>query len=133
MSQKNVFAENLDALINKFDINVKALVHSADGVTYGYVMRVRRGENCPTINKAEIIVKIIKRHHSTKTVEFWMFFVPDYFADETSLVMSSAAIQQVSQLLCDADKLGILKSTPDQRASVETLASLIYKRTPAKI
>lgn len=133
MNYRNVFAENLDALINKFDINVKALVHSDDAITYGYVMRVRRGDNCPTINKAELIVKILKRHQSTQNIEFWMFLLPGYFSIEAKQVISNVAIKQISELLCDADQLGILKSTPEQRLSVETLASLIYKRTPSTI
>lgn len=131
MTEKNVFAENLDSLINKFDVNVKPLVRSEDSVTYGYVMRVRRGENCPTINKAESIVQIIKRHPSLAHIELWMFFASGYFAQQPKQTISSKVIEQITDLLSDADKLGILQSTPEQRVSVEMLASVIYKRMPS--
>lgn len=128
MPEKNVFAENLDALINKYDINVKSLVMVGDEVTYGYVLRVRRGDNCPTVLKATAIINIIKRHPAASSVELWMFFVPGFFLSNSKNIFGCDKRNQIVSLLIDASELGILPSTEEQRHSVERLANVIQKR-----
>lgn len=126
---KNVFSENLDALIKKFDINVKSLVQSGDPVTYGYVLRVRRGTHSPTTHKAHAIVQIMQRHPKARGYELWMYFVEDYI--KTNSVNDGAALKlkAISELLADAAELGILPSTQKQRDSVQQLAMVLEKRS----
>lgn len=125
----NLFAQNLDSLIRRFDINVKSLMRPGDSVTYDYVLRVRRGANCPTTLKAQIIVDVIKRHHSAKSVEMWMFFVEDYFKNNSPIPKVSTIEHTLLNLLSDAAHLGILPSTAEQRKSVVQLAVVIEKRS----
>ncbi len=126
---KNVFSENLDALIKKFDINVKSLVHSDDPVTYGYVLRVRRGTHSPTTHKAHAIVQIMQRHPQARSYELWMYFADDYIKTHAIPDGASSKLKAISDLLSDAAELGILPSTQKQRESVQQLAMVLEKRS----
>ena len=84
MNAKDVFVDNMNTVIGKN--KVKDLVRQASeqgiNIDYTYLMDVRRGARNPSIDKLEQVVGMLKLLNGYSNIEFWMFFVPGYFAKQ---------------------------------------------------
>lgn len=128
MQPASVFSQNLNNLLEMKCIQVKSLVKESSAVDYTYFHRVRRGKSNPSLNKAGEIVSALKSFGPLREMdlELWMFLTPDYFKnDHVCKPALSVNSEHLERVLTEADALGVLKSTLEQRQSIGRLAELM--------
>ncbi|WP_330149751.1 hypothetical protein [Shewanella xiamenensis] len=140
MQAKAIFADNMAVVIG--DNNVKELVRQARSagisIDYTYVMDVRRGTTNPSLEKSEQIVQVLRLLPNHEWLEHWMFFIPDYFKQNTTNVLtdnklsSSQFESMISELLVTACRLQFLSLDEKQFGQVQELAKYIFQKENEK-
>ena len=135
---KNIFAQNVDALLKNADSSMKPLVDAADSlgikVDYSYFTRVRKSKINPSLEKAEIIVQILSSLDGYEGIQLWMFLVPNYFKNglhSTGSHNTSNSVDQIKfteELLFAIRTMRVMDITEEQYGDILNIASYLSKK-----
>lgn len=137
MDGKAIFIANLNEVLGK-KTSVSALVEEfksrGESIDYSYVMNVKKGSTNPSLEKSQQIVSMLKLLPNYSWVEYWMFFVPDYFKrfNRDALAERELTAQEfdsfLSELLSTANRFQILKLEKKQYEQLMELGRYIRQK-----
>lgn len=137
MEARDVFIANLNDVLGK-KTSVSALVEQfrsqGESIDYSYVMNVRKGKANPSLEKSQQIVSMLKLLPNYSWVEYWMFFVPDYFKRFTRDALAERELTAqgfenfLTELLSTANRFQILKLEKKQYEQLVELGRYIRQK-----
>ena len=141
MDGKAIFVANLNDVLGK-KTSVSALVEEfksrGESIDYSYVMNVKKGSTNPSLEKSQQIVSMLKLLPNYSWVEYWMFFVPDYFKRFNRDALAEREISSqfldsyINELLTTAHRFQIVKLDQKQFDQITELAKYIRQKSDVK-
>lgn len=138
---KDIFADNVDALLNRAEVSIKPLVDQANAtgedIDYSYVTRVRNNKINPSLVKSEQIVRVLKFIEGFESIELWMFLVPNFFrngstADFQSLKSTNVdMVQFTKELLFALKTMRTIDISEKQYDDILNVAEYLSKKSSA--
>ena len=139
---KDIFADNVDALLNKADVSIKPLVDQANSsgedIDYSYVTRVRNNKINPSLVKSEQIVRVLKSIKGFESIELWMFLVPNFFRSSGSNLhaFNNSGFDVVNftkELLFALRTMRVIDISEKQYGEILNVAEYLSKKASADI